>query len=31
MVAAGAAGEDPGVKSYSDRMMGVEVSGFRFG
>jgi aromatic ring-opening dioxygenase catalytic subunit (LigB family) len=31
MVASGAAGEDVGVKNYSDKMMGVEVSGFRFG
>jgi aromatic ring-opening dioxygenase catalytic subunit (LigB family) len=31
MVASGAAGEDLGVKNYSDKMMGVEVSGFRFG
>ena len=31
MVASGAAGDDLGVKNYSDRMMGVEVSGFRFG
>lgn len=31
MVVAGAAGEDQGVKTYSDEFMGVEVSGFQFG
>ncbi len=31
MVVAGAAGEDLGVKTYSDQMFSVEVSGFQFG
>lgn len=31
MVAAGAAGEDKGVRTYSDKLMGKAVSGFRFG
>lgn len=31
MVAAGAAGEDRGVKVFGGRMMGWEISGFRFG
>jgi aromatic ring-opening dioxygenase catalytic subunit (LigB family) len=31
MVAAGAAGDDPGVRVFSGRMMGWQISGFRFG
>jgi len=31
MVAAGAAGEDPGALAFSGRMMGWQISGFRFG
>jgi len=31
MVAAGAAGEDRGVRAFSGRMMGWQISGFRFG
>jgi aromatic ring-opening dioxygenase catalytic subunit (LigB family) len=31
MVAAGAAGEDRGVKTFSDRVMGATVSAYRFG
>ncbi|MGA2636724.1 DODA-type extradiol aromatic ring-opening family dioxygenase [Methylocella sp.] len=31
MVAAGAAGEDRGVRDYSDHVFGVPVSGYRFG
>jgi aromatic ring-opening dioxygenase catalytic subunit (LigB family) len=31
LVAAGAAGGDAGVRSYSDRVMGKALSGFRFG
>jgi aromatic ring-opening dioxygenase catalytic subunit (LigB family) len=31
MVAAGAAGEDAGVRTFNDVMMGWRISGFRFG
>jgi aromatic ring-opening dioxygenase catalytic subunit (LigB family) len=31
MVAAGAAGEDRGIHAFSGRMMGWQISGFRFG
>jgi hypothetical protein len=31
MVAAGAAGDDLGVKVFSDQVLGATVSGFRFG
>lgn len=31
MVAAGAAGDDPGSVVYSDRVMGAMISGYRFG
>ena len=31
MVAAGAAGEDRGERAFSGRMMGWQISGFRFG
>ena len=31
MVAAGAAGDDAGMRDYSDRIMGKALSGFRFG
>ena len=31
MVAAGAGGEDPGTRDYSDRVLGKALSGFRFG
>ncbi len=31
LVAAGAAGEDPGTRTFNDVMMGWRISGFRFG
>lgn len=31
MVAAGAAGEDIGVRTFNDVMLGWRISGFRFG
>jgi hypothetical protein len=31
MVAAGAAGEDPGVRTFSESIAGKALSGFQFG